>query len=72
MNAGEIIDEIRHLPPGEQARVVQFVRTLDVHRIWTPEELSAAAGELARESDPSKVQELKERIATGFYGSADA
>jgi hypothetical protein len=68
MNAVQIIDEIRHLPPGEQARVVHFVRTLDEGQRWTGQELGEAAGRLAEESDPAKAQALKERIATGFYG----
>ena len=44
MNAVEIIDEIKHLPPAEQARVVHFVRTLGAAPVWTAGELSAAAG----------------------------
>ena len=65
-------EEITHLPSMEQARIVQFVRGLDANRIWTAEELSAAAGELAGENDPERVRKLKEQIAGGFYGSGNA
>ena len=68
MNALEIIDEIKHLPPGEQARVLRFVRTLYEGRQWTGQELHEAAGMLAAEKDPGKAQDLKERIVAGFYG----
>ena len=68
MNAVEIIDEIKHLPPVEQARVVSFVRTLDETRQLTGEELTALVGKLVEENDPAEVQRLKEEISSGFYG----
>jgi hypothetical protein len=68
VDAVEIIDEIRHLPPGEQARVVRFVRQLDEGRQWTGPELSEAAAAMTAESDPAKARASWERIAAGFYG----
>src|SRR5579862_994981 len=67
MNALEIIDEIKHLPPGEQARVLRFVRALDDGRQWTGQELHEAAWMLAAENDPGKAQDLKERIVAGLF-----
>ncbi|HEY8901977.1 MAG TPA: hypothetical protein VIM61_16325 [Chthoniobacterales bacterium] len=64
----EIIDEIRHLSPGEQARVVLFVRQLDAGRQWTGPELSEAAATMTAETDPTKARASWERIAAGFYG----
>ncbi len=68
MDAVEIIDEIKHLPPSEQARVAHFVRHLDAARPWTGPELSEAAAAMAAESDPTKARASWERIAAGFYG----
>jgi len=68
MSVEEIIEEIKHLPSAEQARVARFVRGLDAGRAWTPEELSAAAERLAGETDSEKANRLKEEITTGFYG----
>jgi len=69
VTAGEIINEIKHLPPGEQAEVARYVRTLDAERRLTPKELGELAGKLANENDPAKAQTLKEEIASGFYGT---
>ena len=70
MNAEEIIEEIKHLPIKEQARVVQFVRKLETNGAWSPEELSTAARRLAGETDSEKANRVKEKIATGFYGGS--
>ena len=66
VTAVEIIDEIKRLPPAEQARVAQLLGEL--HRPLTGEELNGLAKNLADESDPEKVRALKEQIAAGFYG----
>ena len=68
MNAVKIIDEIKHLPPDEQARVVRFVRALDKEGRLTGSELNELAGKLTGESDPARALALKEEIASGFYG----
>jgi hypothetical protein len=66
MTAVEIIDEIRHLPPDEKARVVSFVRTLD--KKLTPEQLNDLAQKLVDAKTEEEARALKERITTGFYG----
>jgi len=68
MTAVEIIDEIKHLSPGEQARVVHFVRTLGEARQLSGRELNELAESLAGEKDSTKAGVLKERIVSGFYG----
>ncbi len=68
MNAVEIIDEIKHLPPVEKARVIRFVQTLEGNPPWAAQELTDSAIRLSAEGDPSKAQILKEQIAEGFYG----
>jgi len=70
MTAVEIIDEIRHLAPGEKKQVVQFIRTLDEALSLTGLELTKLAGELAGETDSRKARGLKAEIASGFYGKA--
>jgi hypothetical protein len=68
VNAVEIIDEIKHLSPGEQAQVVSFLRTLDEDRQKTGQELEELAAKMVAESDPIKAERLKEEIISGFYG----
>jgi len=72
MNATEIIDEIKNLPPSEQTRVASFLRTLEAGRIWSGAELTAAAGQMVEESDPVRAEELKQRILAGFFGDSNA
>jgi hypothetical protein len=69
MNAAQIIDEIKHLSPGEQAQVALFVRQLE-ERQWTGTELSDAAVAMTAEKDPAKAGAAWERIVVGFYGKA--
>ncbi|MGB8355482.1 MAG: hypothetical protein WCD79_16410 [Chthoniobacteraceae bacterium] len=68
VNAVEIIDEIKHLPPGEQAQVVNFLRVLDEGRQKTGQELEDLAEKMVAECDPVKAERLKEEIISGFYG----
>ena len=68
VNATEIIEEIKHLPPDEQREVLQFVRTLEASVPWSPGELSEAASRLASEGDVIRARELRDRIVAGFYG----
>jgi mRNA-degrading endonuclease RelE of RelBE toxin-antitoxin system len=67
MNAVEIIDEIKHLPPSEQQRVVEFVHTLQ-RRPWSGEKLTEYEKRLVETNDPAEAQRLKEQIVAGFYG----
>jgi hypothetical protein len=66
VTAVEIINEIKRLPPAEQARVARLVGELN--RSLTGEELSGLAEKLAGETDPTQARILKEQIAAGFYG----
>lgn len=69
MNAVEIINEIKHLPPGEQAKVARYLGTLGKGRQLTPAELDELAGRMVNESNPAKAEKLKEEIVEGFYGT---
>jgi len=72
VSASEIIEEIKHLSPVEQAQVFSFVRSLSSPEKWTPQELSEAAASLVTESDPNRARKLREQIAAGFYSDANA
>jgi hypothetical protein len=67
VTAAEIINEIKRLPPAEQAQVVGLV--VELNRSLTGVELSGLAGKLAGENDPTRARALKEQIAAGFFGS---
>ena len=68
MTAAMVIDEIRHLPPGEQAEVIQFTLELARSRQLTPKELGELAGRLAESNDPAEIIRLKSAMTRGFYG----
>ena len=68
MNAAAIIDEIKHLPPGEQEQVVEFVQTLERRRPWSGEKLTEYEKKMVDAKDPAEAQRLKEQIVAGFYG----
>jgi hypothetical protein len=68
MTATEIIDEIRHLPREEQARVVEFALELARKRQLSGKELSALAQQMVDSNDPAEVERLKAEITRGFYG----
>lgn len=70
MTALEIMDEIKRLPPAEQARVARLIG--EMNRTLSAEELNGLAERLAGESDPDRARVLKEQMATGFYGSGQA
>jgi hypothetical protein len=70
MTAVEIINEIRHLAPGEKVQVVQYVRTLDDGRALSGPELTKLAFRLAEEPSLDKAQKLKDQIHGGFYGNS--
>ena len=64
MTASQIIDEIKSLPPDEQAGVVRFVYQLDAERKLSGPELSALAARLVEAADPaeaSRVPEIRRR-----------
>lgn len=69
MTAAQIIDEIKTLPPDEQAGVVRFVYQLDAQRKLSGHELSALAERFVSETDPVEASRVREEIVRGFYGT---
>lgn len=68
MTATTVIDEIKHLSPAEQAKVIQFTFELARTRALTAQELTALAQRMTDSDDPAEVERLKTAIAHGFYG----
>lgn len=71
MNAADIIDEIKQLPPIEQQRVLTFVRDLDKAGRLSGKELADLAQGMADAGDDATAAELKDQIVSGFYGDKD-
>jgi len=69
MTASQIIDEIKSLPPEEQAGVVRFVYQLDAERKLSGPELSTLAARLVEAADPTEASRVREIIIRGFYGA---
>jgi hypothetical protein len=69
MTATAVIEEIKHLPPEDQSRVIQFVNELAHKRQLTGEELGELAGRMVEAKDSAEADRLKEEIVRGFYGS---
>ncbi len=69
MTASKVIEEIKQLPPSEQAQVIQFAVELARTRQLTPRELGALADQLAESDDPSEILRLKSALTSGFYGA---
>jgi hypothetical protein len=68
MTATKVIEEIKHLPPAEQAEVIQFAFELARTRPLTGNELAALAQRLADSDDPAEIARLKSSLTRGFYG----
>ncbi|MDB6020256.1 MAG: hypothetical protein JWQ04_113 [Pedosphaera sp.] len=68
MNAAKVIDEIKHLPPTEQAEVIHFALELARSRQLAPRELGELADRLAASDDPAEIIRLKSAMTRGFYG----
>ena len=68
MTAAKVIDEIKHLPPQEQAEVIQFAFELARSRQLSPQELGELAQKLAASEDPAEIIRLKSALTRGFYG----
>jgi hypothetical protein len=68
VTAAKIIQEIKSLPPEEQAEVICFAYRLDAERQLTGKELSALAKRMTRTSDPAEAALVREAIVRGFYG----
>ena len=69
MTASAVIEEIKHLSPAEQSRVIQFALELARTRRLAGNELSALAQRMAESNDPAEVEKLKTVLAQGFYGN---
>jgi len=70
VSSAAIIEEIKHLPPAEQAEVIRFAIQLAQTRPLAPAELTALAERLSRTTDPAEAEKLKSAIAGGFYGGS--
>jgi len=68
VTAAKIIEEIKNLPPEQQAEVIRFTYRLDAERKLTGDELSALAKRMTNTSDPAEAALVREAIVRGFYG----
>jgi hypothetical protein len=68
MTSTAIIQEIKQLPPAEQAEVIQFTFGLAQSRQLTGTELGELAERLAISKDPGEIIRLKPALTRGFYG----
>lgn len=68
MTATVVIEEIKHLSPGEQSRVIQFVNELARKRQLAGKELGELSRQMAETRDPAEADRLQEEIVRGFYG----
>ena len=73
VSAAQVIQEIQHLTPTEQAEVIQFAYRLDAERMLSGRELVALAKKMVAAIDPTEALEIREQMIRGFYGGkADA
>jgi hypothetical protein len=68
VTAAEIIEEIKRLPKGEQAKVIDFARHATAGGRLSPEQLGELARKMAEAHDPAEADRLQEEIVRGFYG----
>ena len=68
VTAAKIIEEIKNLPPEQQAEVIRFTYRLDAEHQLTGKELSALAKRMTKTSDPTEAALVREAIVRGFYG----
>jgi hypothetical protein len=68
VTAHEIIQEIKSLPPEEQAEVIRFAYRMDIERQLTGRELSSLAERMVTSTDPAETAILRDAIRRGFYG----
>jgi hypothetical protein len=68
MTAAKVIEEIKHLGPTEQAKVIQFAVQWARTRQLKARELGELADRLAASKDPAEITRLKSAMARGFYG----
>jgi hypothetical protein len=70
MTTQEVIEQIKHLSPAEQAEVIRFAYQLDAERQLTGRELSALAKRMVETSDAAEAVLVREAIGHGFYGGS--
>jgi hypothetical protein len=68
MKAAQVIEEIRHLDPSEQAEVINFAIGLARRRQLSAEELGEMAEKFANSNDPVEIARLRSAMTRGFYG----
>ena len=68
MTATGVIEEIKHLPPAEQSKVIHFALELARTRQLSGEKLTDLAQRMADSNDPAETSKLREQIHRGFYG----
>jgi hypothetical protein len=79
MTAAAVIEEIKHLPRGEQTRVIQFAIELARQRqsfgddhLLSADELGKLARRMVESEDPAEAHRMQEGIVRGFYGKSNA
>lgn len=71
----EIEAAIEQLPPEDFRKLKEWIdqrAQSAAARMWTPEELGAAAQRMVDEPDPERAKAQWKEIVRGFYGGADA
>ena len=68
MTATAVIEEIKHLPPEDQSRVIRFVNELARKRQLTGEELGVLVRRMVDSKNPAEIKKLRQEIHRGFYG----
>jgi hypothetical protein len=68
VTSAAIINEIKELPPAEQAEVIHFALSLAQKRQLTGAELGELADKLANSDDPGEILRLKSAMRRGYYG----
>jgi len=68
VSAAQIIQEIQHLTPAEQAEVIQFAYRLDAERMLSGKKLGALAKRMLEAIDPAEKLKIREELTRGFYG----
>ena len=64
MSAAQVIEEIRHLTPTEQAEVIQFAYRLDAER----KRVGGIGKKIVAAADTAEAFEIREQMIRGFYG----
>jgi hypothetical protein len=65
----QIIEEIKRLPKGEQAKVIASARQEAKAQALSPEELGKLAKQMVEDRNAAEADRLQEEIVRGFYGS---